>query len=200
MALVTLHECSQLIREDSHVRRMFMPCDMHRLPHVVAGIPASICPCFVAVLYFSLCASHWSTISKHTVTCSRSATNKCGFRIWWLDFIISSSSHYNLSWLQSFIALSLFHMFNNLCTQQSTQSLCPSSLHLWLLTPWTLTATVGTHSLHSTITLCNHTMLLWPITVDSLNTVSNTLTLTDCTTHTDTLSWLLYIHSLTNTD
>jgi hypothetical protein len=34
----------------------------------------------------------------HIVTCSSIATNKCGFRIWWLDsFIISSSSLYNLS-------------------------------------------------------------------------------------------------------
>jgi hypothetical protein len=38
------------------------------------------------------------------------------------------------------IALSLFHTFNNHCSQQSTQSIS-SSLHLQLLTPWTLNYT-----------------------------------------------------------
>jgi hypothetical protein len=76
----------------------------------------------------------------------------------------------------------------SLLTLQSTQSLCPSSLHLQLLIPGTLNATVGTHSLHSTITLRNHTVLLWPITVDSLNTSQ-----LHCLNYTD---WLPYWHWL----
>jgi hypothetical protein len=38
-----------------------------------------------------------------------------------------------LNYRHSFIALSLFRTYNNLCTQQSSQSLSPSSLHLQLL-------------------------------------------------------------------
>jgi hypothetical protein len=52
-----------------------------------------------------------------------------------------------LNYSHSFIALSLFHIFNNLVHTNPLS--ISSSLHLQLLTPGTLNATVGTHSLHS---------------------------------------------------
>jgi hypothetical protein len=70
-------------------------------------------------------------------------------------------------------------MFNNHCSQQSTQSMS-SSLHLQLLTPWTLNCTDGTHSLHSRL----HSDLLHY--ADPLHTILN------C--HS-----LLVAHSLTTT-
>jgi hypothetical protein len=84
------------------------------------------------------------------------------------------------------IALSLFHMFNNHCSQQSTQSLFPAVFISDCSILERSTATVGIHSLHSTITLCNHTMLLWPVTVDSLNNSR-----LHCLNYTD---WLPYWH------
>jgi hypothetical protein len=66
-------------------------------------------------------------------------------------------------------AIAIPHVQQSRFTLQSTPS-SSSSLHFWLLTPGTLKYTVGTHSLHSTITL-------W-------------------LSHYCTLYWLLYIHSL----
>jgi hypothetical protein len=125
-----------------------------------------------------------------------------------------------LNYTYSYSAIAIQHIQQSRFTLMHTESIS-SSLHLRLLTPGTLNATVDTHSLHSIITLCNHTMLLWPIIVDSLNTSrlhywlphclgvlrtltgiaynSNTLTLVYCRNYTAyytdciQLGWLTYI-------
>jgi hypothetical protein len=57
-----------------------------------------------------------------------------------------------LNCTHSYSAIAIQHVQQSLYTTIHTESIS-SSLHLWLLTPWTLEYTVGTHSLHSTITL-----------------------------------------------
>jgi hypothetical protein len=66
------------------------------------------------------------------------------------------------SYSYSYIAIAIQHVQQSLHTTIHAVYVPQSSS----LTPYSL----NTHSLHSAITLCNHTMLLWPITFDSLNT------------------------------
>jgi hypothetical protein len=93
----------------------------------------------------------------YIVTCSSSATNKCGFRIWWLDFYLQQLTLQPVLITDIPIALSLFHVFNNLVHTNAHRVYFQQSSSLTACS-WTLTATVGTHSLlsqlHSAITLC----------------------------------------------
>jgi hypothetical protein len=75
--------------------------------------------------------NYWTSIHtlqtmKDIVTCSSIATNKCGFRIWWLDFYLAAHITTCLNYTHSYSAIAIPHIQQSLFTQQSTRSLFPA--------------------------------------------------------------------------
>jgi hypothetical protein len=97
-----------------------------------------------------------------------------------IGFYLAAHITTSLNYSHSYSAIAIPHIEQSRFTTIHTESIS-SSLHPQLLTPRTLTATVGTHSLHSQLHSATLTATVFSLLHTTIHSCTDSLTLTICT-------------------